>query len=289
MLRNTFCHIPRVGVKTETRFWEAGVRTWDDMLALDQDQCRELRVPVTATVRDTIAESERALDQGDAGHFAERLPANQAWRLYETFQDQAAYLDIETTGVGRGLDYVTSIALHGGGRTRWYVHGRNLEQFLDDILEFKLLVTFNGRCFDVPFLEREFRTRFPMAHLDLRFALRAAGVTGGLKKCEKHFGLDRGSLDGVDGYWAVLLWREYEATGDERFLETLVAYNIEDVLSLEVLAAHAFNMLVDQTPFAGDYRVDPPHVAENPVSAHWSVIEAVRAKYFSGQGRCGWA
>jgi len=43
-------------------------------------------------------------------------------------------------------------------------------------------------------------------HIDLRYVLRSLGYTGGLKGCEKQAGIDRGNLEGVDGYFAVLLW-----------------------------------------------------------------------------------
>ena len=46
-------------------------------------------------------------------------------------------------------------------------------------------------------------------------------------------GLDRGYLEGVDGYFAVLLWREYELYHDQEALETLLAYNIADTVNLE--------------------------------------------------------
>ncbi len=282
MLKNTFCHIPRVGVKTETRYWNQGVRTWDDMLALDETGRQELRLASIPGILDWVEQSRQELDAGRVDLFAQRLPANQTWRLYDNFLDSTAFVDIETTGMGQGEDHITSIALFDGKDVRTYVHGRNLDDFIEDIFEYDLLVTFNGRCFDVPFMERHFGAKLDLAHLDLRFALKAVGVTGGLKACEKKFGLDRGSLDGVDGYWAVLLWKEYQNTGDERYLETLLAYNIEDVLSLQVLAAHAYNLAVAQTPFSGEYELDVPQLGLNPVIAHGEVISTVRAKYFPG-------
>ena len=42
------------------------------------------------------------------------------------------------------------------------------------------------------------------------------GYRGGLKGCEKCLGLDRAELDGVDGYFAVLLWNEYRKSGNTK-------------------------------------------------------------------------
>ena len=131
------------------------------------------------------------------------------------------------------------------------MQGRNLEEFSNDILDYKLLVTWNGRCFDAPILRRELnipldtpggpgnRHAAPMAHLDLLPVFRALGLRGGLKAVERLLGLDRGGLTGVDGWDAVRLWRAYEYSGEARFLETLLAYNAADVLSLERLAEYA--------------------------------------------------
>ena len=187
-------------------------------------------------------------------------------------------MDIETTGGYNGLDHITTIALWDGHTARHYVHGRNLEDFLDDILRYKLVVTFNGRCFDVPVIEKYFKTRLPLAHMDLRFVLASAGVAGGLKKVEKHFGLDRGALDGVDGYWAVLLWQLFDTTGDEAALNTLLAYNMEDVLSLEILAAHAYNLLASQTPFGPDMTLSIPQPGLNPFTPDPKVLARVQKR-----------
>ena len=103
-----------------------------------------------------------------------------------------------------------------------------------------------------------------MAHIDLRYVLKQIGLSGGLKRCEQALGLDRGDAAGLDGMFAVLLWHEYDTTGDPAALETLLAYNAADAVNLELLMVHAFNTLArDETPFGPEMRVpDPvlPHV-----------------------------
>ena len=54
------------------------------------------------------------------------------------------------------------------------------------------------------------------AHIDLRYLLKSLGYTGGLKGCEKKAGIDRGELDGVNGYFAVLLWQDYQRNRNEK-------------------------------------------------------------------------
>ncbi len=276
MLRHSFCHIPTVGVKTETRLWEAGVHTWDDLLALEE-------LPVARTKREMLRQhlelSIQHLDAGDAGYFDQSMPGSESWRLYSEFRHNTAYVDIETTGLGPPGDHITTIALYDGKEARWYVRGRNLDDFARDIRDFSLIVTFNGKCFDVPFIEREMGIKLDMGHLDLRFALKAAGVKGGLKKIEKHFGLDRGELDGVDGYFAVLLWKEFQNTRNERVLDTLLAYNIEDVLNLEYLAAKTHNLMVERLPFGRELMLDEPLPGLNPMLPDNELIAMLRQRY----------
>ena len=273
MLKHSFCHLPGVGPKKERRFWENGIVTWEDFL----DAGRETPVSAKAQEhRSRIRDSLQHLSRHDAEYFAALMPKPEMWRLFKTFKDQTAYLDIETTGMGQGLDHITCIGLFDGRGVQTFVHGRNLETFADRILDYKLLVTFNGSCFDLPFIERELQIQLPAAHIDLRFLLKSLGYAGGLKAVEQAFGLDRGLLKNADGYLAVLLWDRYRSTGDERYLETLLAYNAEDVINLEVLMSRAYNLKRTACPFDSDPCPDAVHPFPNPYAAHAEVLDRFR-------------
>jgi uncharacterized protein YprB with RNaseH-like and TPR domain len=142
-----------------------------------------------------------------------------------------------------------------------------------------VLVTYNGRTFDIPFIERFFRIRLRQAQIDLRYVLARLGFKGGLKGCEKKLGIGRGQLDGVDGYFAVLLWYEYEKYGDERALETLLAYNIEDTVNLERLAVEAYNRNLSATPFAEELALALPTPPSLPCNPDPACIERIRGRY----------
>jgi hypothetical protein len=170
------------------------------------------------------------------------LPPSEQWRVLTLSPERTAYLDIETTGPSRYYNEVTCIGLYDGTCLRNYVSGQNLEQFCEDIEGYDLLVTYNGKCFDVPFLRHRLHVRLDVPHVDLLHACRSVGLKGGLKAVERQAGLHRAEeLDGVDGWTAVLLWHEYEATGDQRALDTLIAYNLEDVINLRPLAQIVWN------------------------------------------------
>ncbi|GFK93076.1 hypothetical protein NNJEOMEG_00905 [Fundidesulfovibrio magnetotacticus] len=271
MLGRTFCHLPGVGPKSEAGLWNAGVRSWDDVLSGGE-------LPVSPgkaeLLREGVRRSREALEAQDADWFAARLRTANSWRLFPHFLPHAGYLDIETDGERDPV--VTAVALLHQGRLTSYVHGRDMDALERDLARVKVLVTFNGKCFDVPVLERVLGVRCPRAHVDLRFVLRGLGQAGGLKACEKRYGISRRELDGVDGWSAVLLWRLWERTGDPRVLETLLAYNAADVLSLEVLLAHALDELFLATPFAARLTMPIPPMAENPFTPDPEIVEMVR-------------
>ncbi|MEW6742382.1 MAG: ribonuclease H-like domain-containing protein [Planctomycetota bacterium] len=219
-----------------------------------------------------LDESLARLDRADPYYFAERLPNAQQWRLFPDFRHRVAYLDIETTGLSGDFDEVTTIAIYDGQAIHTYIQGENLERFPKDIRHYDVLVTYNGKCFDVPFLEAFFRMKLPQVHLDLRYILKRLGFTGGLKGCERKLGLHRGALEGVDGFMAVLLWGEYKNEASARALDTLLCYNVQDVLSLEVLLVKAFNLLVGATPFARECTLEVPVQPENPFPADVKIV-----------------
>lgn len=267
MLSNTFCHIPDVGQAIEKKLWGAGILSWDDFL---RDSSRPLSQHRADAVADHVSESQQQLASHNARYFFDRLPSNQHWRLFRDFRDSLAYLDIETTGLSPRSNIVTAIAVYDGKDIHTYVHGQNLDDFPKDIAGYRLLVTYSGKTFDIPFIEEFFRIKLDQARIDLRYLLHSFGHRGGLKKCERAIlGDVRGELNGVDGSFAVQLWRDYTRNHNKKALDTLVAYNIKDVVNLEALLVYAYNRKLSDTPFrdesvsgpatapASPYRPDP--------------------------------
>jgi len=90
---------------------------------------------------------------------------------------------------------------------------------------------------------------FNHVHVDLRFPLSRLGFTGGLKRIEERLKIVRPEeTQGLDGWDAVRLWREYEA-GSREALELLLKYNREDIVNLEPLMEFVWvNMLKAMNP-----------------------------------------
>jgi len=256
VLRATFLHLPGIGPATEAELWHSGLRDWRDLLA----QTEALGLTSSSRVRlaNELGRSERALEERDAGWFARRLPTREHWRLYPTFAPETAYLDIETTGLSPYGGIVTVVTVHGGGTTRSFVAGDDLEELPAYLGRFKVLVTFNGSRFDVPFLLAAFpQLLVPPAHIDLRFLLYRLGYAGGLKRIEQRLGVgERVGVEGIDGLEAVRLWQQYRR-GNAAALDRLIRYNRADTVNLEPLLHLAATEL--------ERRVLPPAAsAESP-------------------------
>ena len=274
MLRHTFCHLPGVAAGTEQRLWSAGLTTWDHALA---GEGTKKKTPGRKLPADLLRESVQRHGAGDVAWFAEHLPAAQSWRLFADFRARCAYLDIETTGM-ESYDIVTTIALYDGKTIRTYVRGRNLEAFANDVRAYKLLVTYNGKAFDLPFLRRCLGCSLDHGHIDLRHTLAALGVKGGLKSCEQQLGVTRAGLEEVNGYMAVLLWQDYQRKKDQRSLDTLLAYNVQDTVNLEALMVYAHNANLDrlgEAPFAAGYRIVPTKGMANPFAADAGTVKRI--------------
>jgi len=229
-VENSFIPVEGVGETTERRLWEQGITHWDDF---DPDAVGQT---TGQRIQSFIDEGRRHLDDGNAAFFGQTFPSAEQWRLFETFRDRACFFDIETTGLDEHRNKVTTVSARIGGETRTLVQGRDLhaDALADLFGDADLLVTFNGKRFDVPFLEANFDiTLSDRPHLDLMYPCRRVNLTGGLKTIEQEIGIDRDRPD-ISGKEAVDLWYQYER-GDESALETLVSYNREDVENLEPL------------------------------------------------------
>jgi len=121
------------------------------------------------------------------------MPSNQYWRIFPEFKESTSYLDIETTGLESLTNKIRTIALYDGSSIFTYIQGKNLDQFKEDIQKYKVLVIYNGKCFDVAFIKGFFGMELNQVHIDLRYLLRSLGYAGSLKGCEKKAGIDRGN------------------------------------------------------------------------------------------------
>jgi uncharacterized protein len=290
MLKNTFCHLPGVGADEERELWSDGIHCWDDFLKAGPPCEKKRGDHVPGHQEKMLAQLQKSIEHlgnDDPAYFARQLKSFLYWRFFPDFRSTIAYLDIETTGLGTA-DAITTIAIYDGSKVFHYVQGDNLDDFKKDIRQYKLLVTYNGRAFDVPFIDRYLNVKLNQPNIDLMYILRNLGYTGGLKGCERKLGVCRGELSDLDGFDAILLWNEYKRHNNQRALETLLAYNVMDVLSLEILLVKAYNKNLDNTPFHLTHKLPHPARARNPFQADEDMIKRIlrRRQGPPDSGRC---
>lgn len=232
MLKKTFCHIEGISTDSEKLLWENGVDHWDHFYEMfDTLDC--LPKGKLEKIKTELPFSQKALESKDLQYFKSRLPSKEHWRLFNI--GKAAYVDIETTGISRGSAEITVIGIYDGAIPHLYVNGKNLHEAHAKLLEFDIVVTFNGKQFDLPFIQHQFAYDYDFIHLDLRYMLRELGLRGGLKSIERQLGILRESeVEGIDGFEAVRLWYRYKR-GNLEALQTLLRYNECDIVNLKTL------------------------------------------------------
>jgi uncharacterized protein YprB with RNaseH-like and TPR domain len=243
-IENSFIPVRGVGERTERNLWTDGVLTWGEF----EPTAAPVGEKTGERIESFIADSLERLDDGDARYFGDVFPSGERWRLYEDFRDEACFFDIETTGLDPSRDDVTTVSFHRGGETTTLVRGDTLtrEAVREQFRDASLVVSFNGKRFDAPFLEQSFGVSVDAPHVDLMYPCRRLDLTGGLKSIEKAVGIDRDRPD-LSGRDAVRLWHRYERDGDDDALDTLVSYNRDDTVNLERLADVVVGTLHDDS------------------------------------------
>ena len=197
----------------------------------------------------------------DVGALSELSPELLAILSEETGWQSAperwAFIDTETTGLSGGSGTVAfligagSITGRGFELKQWFMrdHGEEpsmLEAFARWLDGFDVLVTYNGRAFDVPLLETRYRLsrmKPPFArlrHIDLLYGARRLWRLA-LESCRlvqlesRILGVER--VGDVGGALIPNLYFEFLRTKNARPLLPVFSHNATDILSLACLTA----------------------------------------------------
>jgi len=250
MIQNTFLFLERIKRGIESNLWQQGIHDWDRFLNINRikgiGKARKLYY------NRKITEARTQLYNQNSSYFKNILPSPEYYRLYDYFKDQAVFLDIETTGLSPFYSEITMIGLFDGIETKTMIKGINLDAkaLKQELKKYKLLITFNGSSFDIPFIEKQFPGILPnIPNLDLRTTTKKLGLTGGLKNIEKKLGIRRRKIIGeFYGGDALTLWKMYRSTGDDYYLKLLVEYNEEDIINLKTIAEYCIKNLNKKFP-----------------------------------------
>ncbi len=237
MLFNTFIHLNGIGEKNEIMLYQNGIYCWDDLLKAKN--INNISSDKLEKIKNEVRESYKKYYEKDINFFLHRLSSKNAWRIYKEFKKYCCFLDIETDGTSGMDSEITLIGVYSENGYKCYINGKNLESFEDDILKYDLIITFNGKVFDLPMINKNFRTRYftNIAHIDMKPVCSNMDnkFKGGLKTLERKIGLYRPpDIRDLDGYDAVKLWERY-LYGEKNCLKTLIEYNKYDVVNLSKL------------------------------------------------------
>ncbi len=177
---------------------------------------------------------------------------------------QIAFLDTETSGLAGGtgtFPFMIGVGRHtpGGYEVRQffmrdpYDETAQLVAFMEWMEQFKLLVTFNGKSFDVPILNTRFvlhRLPSPLInfpHLDMLPLARRLWKNRLPSRALKDLEIDilnlRRSEEEVPGWLVPQLYFEYLQSQDARPLAGVFYHNSLDIISLAAVFHHAAGLL----------------------------------------------
>lgn len=237
MLTATFSLLSGIDERAEARLWSQGIFYWQQALASNF---------LTPLQKTELRKYDQYRQQGFHQPLKRLLERKGlAWRALPDFRGKTAYVDIETTGIGRNAE-ITVIGAWDGKRFYAFIKNENLESFRSFISNYQYIVTFYGSNFDLPVISSRMGIQFDQIHLDLCFALKKIGYQGGLKQIEHQLGIERqGECAGLTGRDAVRLYQQYERYSDREALQLLLDYNRADVVNLERLAVLLYNLSTD--------------------------------------------
>lgn len=181
--------------------------------------------------------------------FSEPLYSSNILDFY--FKDmRAGVLDIETTGLNPSRNkFILGGLFNLNDKTMHQVFAESrgeektaLIKFSEQLSGLDMIITYNGRHFDMPFINRRaasfsINVRQPY-NLDLYLVLKGHSPIRKFvpnlkqKTVENYMGLWQNRDDEISGAESVELYNRYENTGDKRLEEKILLHNSDDVKQL---------------------------------------------------------
>lgn len=271
MLIHTFQHIRGITAKRELAFWQSGIVTWKDYEKNLHRQFSLFDEDILSMPDSPLFLSRLALEKQDIDFFANNLPNNEHYRIAATFPEKTMFLDIETTGLSKHYDKITLVGWSMGKVFGAYIQGGSDVAFKKAVAQAKILITFNGSLFDLPFIKQEFgELNLPICHVDLRFLSKRVGLSGGQKAIEAEIGVVRpNNLQNIAGEAAPVLWYKYR-WGDMKALKQLIQYNHADIEGMKVIFDTVVDRMLDKFKAPQQIKKSLPHFSKQKSKVVWA-------------------
>src|SRR3989344_1330281 len=239
MIKNSFIFLKGISSRKEQNLWKSGIKNWDDFL--EKDKIKSISKEKKEIYNNEILNAKKLL-LGENNEFILKFPSNENWRLYEYFKNECIYLDIE---IGKNYKDIILIGLFDRINTKTMVKNYNLykENFLNEIKNYKLIISYNGSALDIPAIEKYFGIKINIPHIDLKHSCQRLGLKNGLKEIERNLGIKRPENLYGRPYNA---YKAFLASGDKEYLELLIKYNEEDIINLKPIMEYCYNKLKEK-------------------------------------------
>ncbi len=252
MIKNSFIFLPKIKSKKEFFLWKQGINEWE--IFISNEKIKGISPRAKKEYDLLLRDAKKALFDNNSSFFTNIMPTTETWRLYDYFKEEAIFLDIETSSATDANSYLTVLGLFDGINTKTMIKDINLDiiALKKELQKYKLLITFNGSTFDIPYLKKKYSNLLPeVPHIDLRHVCNKVGLKGGLKDIEKQLNITRDNIiiERLYGGDPFKLWRMFKGSGDDYYLKLLVEYNEEDVINLKRIADYAISELKKNTIF----------------------------------------
>ncbi len=238
LLYYTQIHLKGISESAEQKNWIKGVLNLKSLY--DKNYCQikffEEENPIIRSIDE--------LKKGNLSNFIQNLDKSQYYRIAFSFPERVMFLDIETTGLSKVYSYITLIGWYIDGKYKHHLYGNDLNEFIEDLKNIDVIVTFNGSIFDLPFLKSQYvklkEFLDEKAHIDLRFLMKKYDFSGGQKFIENQLGFKRPkTIENSDGKEAISLWYGF-LNNNNKCLEKLLYYNCYDILGMVFLLNYVF-------------------------------------------------
>ncbi|WXR61363.1 ribonuclease H-like domain-containing protein [Peptostreptococcaceae bacterium AGR-M142] len=176
--------------------------------------------------------------------------------------EKTIVLDIETTGLSKINNKIILIGFLFKKNNHNFItqifcdeksEEKNLiKEFFKLISHYRNIITYNGKVFDIPFIENKFlkylkgKSIYDFNHIDLLDFFRKLKKplcldSLKLKSIEKLYGINR--IDEFSGKESVLLYEKYLISKNKKLKEFILLHNFEDILYLSKIECEKFNIL----------------------------------------------
>jgi len=168
--------------------------------------------------------------------------------VYERNKETALCLDIETQYFNGPISVVGLYRPRDGPiECQQFVAGRDLtrENLIEAMKDCTILITYNGKRFDVPKIKQEFPGVIPdsIPIVDLYLFAVKLNLKASLKVLENTFNIDRLDPRTKRRGIAIKLWKRFQTYGDQNALALLLDYNKQDTVNMYPLAEEFVHMI----------------------------------------------